>query len=295
MVASKRNSIESSEKGAWVSIATYLLLTGTKVAVGLLAGSQAIIADGLNNATDVLGSVAVLFGLKVARRPADDDHRYGHERAEGVAALIVATIMGLVSINVGFSAIQSIFSPHREPPAAWALWVALAAAAVMMLVYFYNLRLARATGSRALEAAAQDNRSDALTSLGAAVGILGAQFGFVWADPLAGLVVAIMIARTALAIGKEAADMLMDGFSDIDRIRILRNAVRRVEGVTRVQNMRARHLGNTVAIDVIVAVPCHLTVVEAHAIADRVEALLTAQDDVQEVHVHVEPDELVVS
>lgn len=290
MVASKRSSFESSQKGAWVSISTYTLLTAVKLTVGMLSGSQAITADGLNNATDVLGSIAVLYGLKIAQRPADEDHRYGHERAEGVAALVVATIMGLVSLEVGFSAVRSIFAPVPEPPAAWSLWVALAAAAVMLVVYLYNLKLAKQTGSKALEAAAYDNRSDAITSLGAAAGIIGTQVGAPWADPLAGLAVALMIARTAWAIGREAALMLMDGFADVEKVRVLRSEVRRVEGVSKVQSIRCRHLGSSIAIDVTVAVPCYMSVVEAHEVADRVEALLQSQEDVQEVHVHIEPD-----
>ncbi|MFZ5814047.1 MAG: cation diffusion facilitator family transporter [Bacillota bacterium] len=292
MVASKRSSFETSQKGAWISIGTYVALTATKLTVGLLSGSQAMTADGLNNATDVLGSVAVLYGLKVAQRPADDDHRYGHERAEAVAALVVATIMGLVSIDVGIGAARSILSPSHAAPDLWSLWVAIGAAAVMLGVYAYNLNLARICGSRALEAAARDNRSDALTSLGAAAGIIGAQFGWTWADPLAGLVVAAMIARTAWQIGREAAHMLMDGFDDLERIRSLRGLVRRVDGVTKVRSLRARHLGNSVSVDVTVAVPCHMSVIEAHAVADRVEAVLTAEEDVQEVHVHIEPDAL---
>lgn len=290
MVDSKHSGLEASQKGAWLSIGTYIILTAAKLTVGFLAGSQAIMADGWNNATDVLGSVAVLFGLKIAQQPADEEHRYGHERAESVAALIVATIMGLVSIDVGFTAVRSIFAPDPEPPAMWSLWMAIGSAAVMLAVYAYNLNLAKRTGSKALEAAAHDHRSDALTSMGAAVGILGAQYGLPWADPLAGLVVAAMIARTAWGIGSEAAHMLMDGFTDTDRARALRNKVKRVEGVTQVRSFRCRHLGASVFIDVTVAVPCHLNVVEAHAVADRVEAVLTAQSDVQEVHVHIEPD-----
>lgn len=292
MVASKRSSFEASQKGAWLSISTYLCLTAAKLTVGYLSGSQAITADGLNNATDVLGSVAVLYGLKIAQRPADEDHRYGHERAEGVAALVVATIMGLVSLDVGFSAARSIFSPSSETPALWSLWVALGASAVMLAVYAYNLNLAKQTGSKALEAAAHDHRSDALTSVGAGVGILGAQLGLTWADPLAGFVVALMIARTAWGIGREAAHMLMDGFADVDRLRALRAEVKQVDGVTKVRSIRCRHLGSLVAVDVTVAVPGHLSVVEAHEVADRVEAALTAQDDVQEVVVHIEPDAL---
>lgn len=290
MVASKRSSFESSQKGAWLSIATYLFLTAAKLGVGYLSGSHAITADGLNNATDVLGSVAVLYGLKIAQRPADEDHRYGHERAEGVAALVVATIMGLVSIDVGLSAGRSILAPGAAIPALWGLWVSLAAAGIMLTLYAYNLNLAKQTGSKALEAAAHDHRSDALTSVGAAVGILGAQFGLTWADPLAGLVVAFMIAKTAWAIGKEAAHMLMDGFADVDRLKALRAEVKRVDGVTKVRSLRCRHLGSSVSVDVTVAVPSNMSVIEAHEVANRVEATLTAQADVQEVVVHIEPD-----
>lgn len=290
MVASKRSSFELSQKGAWISIGTYAALMATKLTVGLMSGSQAITADGLNNATDVLGSVAVLYGLKIAQRPADEDHRYGHERAEGVAALVVATIMALVSIDVGLSAVRSIFTPVQEPPAAWGAWVALGAGIIMLIVYTYNLRLAKRCNSKALEAAAQDNRSDALTSFGAAAGIIGAQLGWTWADPLAGLVVAAVVARTAWQIGRESAHMLMDGFTDIDRVKALRSEVKQVEGVTRVHNLRCRHLGTSVAVDVTVAVPNHLSVIEAHAVADRVEARLHSQDGVQEVQVHIEPD-----
>lgn len=292
-MAAKNSGAETSQKGAWVSIVTYTILTATKLTVGMVAGSQAMTADGLNNATDVLGSIAVLYGLKVAQRPADEDHRYGHERAEGVAALVVATIMGLVSVDIGWSAARSIFTPAAEPPAAWSIWVALGAALIMLAVYTYNLRLAKRCNSKALEAAAYDNRSDALISLGAAAGILGAQLGWTWADPLAGLIVALMIARTAWGIGTESAHMLMDGFTDTERIKLLRSEVKQVEGVTRVQNLRCRHLGSLVAVDVTVTVPGHLTVIEAHEVADRVEAMLHAQEDIQEVHVHVEPDVVV--
>nr|WP_245301913.1 cation diffusion facilitator family transporter [Symbiobacterium terraclitae] len=278
------------QKGAWLSIATYCLLTAAKLTVGWLAGSQAITADGVNNATDVLGSVAVLLGLMVAQRPADEEHRYGHARAEGVASLIVATIMGIASLEVGRSAVLSLVAPGREAPQGWSLWVALGSAALLLAVYAYNLRLARRCGSSALESAAYDHLSDALISLGAAAGIVGSNVGWTWADPLAGLAVAVLVARTAWSIGSGAAHMLMDGFADRERIAALHGVVTGIEGVTGVQDLRARSLGNTVAVDVTVLVPRHLTVVEAHAVADRVEQALTSLADVGAVQVHVEPD-----
>lgn len=290
MAASREGSRESSQKGAWLSIATYVLMTAAKLLAGYVTGSQAIVADGVNNATDVLGSVAVLIGLKIARRPADAEHRYGHERAEGVASLVVATIMGLVSLDVGLAAIRTILNPPDRPPESWALPFSLAAAAVMLAVYFYNRSLARRTGSTALEAAAHDHLSDALISLGAAVGILGARIGFPWADPLAGLVVAVLVARTAWRIGREASLMLMDGFTDTERVRAMQRRIVEVEGVKDVRSLRCRMLGSSLAVDVTVAVPAHMSVSEAHEVADRVEAVLSSHGDVQHVLVHVEPE-----
>lgn len=290
MTAVGKERLASSLRGAWVSIITYITLTAAKLGLGYLAGSQALMADGLNNATDVLGSVAVLCGLRIALQPADEEHRYGHERAEGVASVVVATIMGLVGLNVGFSAVKAIFQPDLTPPSVWSMWVGLVSAGIMYLVYRYNMGLAKRTGSRSLEAAAFDNRSDALTSLGTVVGIVGAQIGWAWIDPLAGLAVAILICHTAWEIGREAAHMLMDGFDDPGRMAALRTQVAEVNGVTEVQRLRARHLGLGLSVDVTVAVACDLSVVEAHEVADRVEAALKADDDVAEVHVHVEPD-----
>lgn len=295
MADTKLPRTDESQRGAWLSITAYILLTAVKLTVGWLAGSQAITADGLNNATDVLGSVAVLFGLKIARRPADDEHRYGHERAEGVASLVVATIMGLVSLEVGRSAVLSLVNPARQAPEAWSGWVALGSAVLLFGLYAYNLNLARRCGSRALEAAAYDHRSDALISTGTAVGIVGGRMGWNWADPLAGLLVAVMIAQTAWEIGKSAANMLMDGYGDAERMKALHSLVNEVEGVSGVQSLRARHLGSNLAVEVTVLVPRHLSIVEAHEVADRVEAALKGHDDIQEVQVHVEPVSVAIA
>ena len=135
-----------------------------------------------------------------------------------------------------------------------------------------------------------DHLSDALISLGAAAGILGSNLGWNWADPLAGLAVAVLVARTAWSIGSGAAHMLMDGFDDRERITELQGVITGIDGVTGVQDLRARLLGNSVAVDVTVLVPQHLSVVEAHAVADQVERALTSRADVGRVQVHVEPD-----
>lgn len=283
-----QDGYRESEHGAWLSILTYVVLSALKLGVGWWAGSKALSADGINNVTDVIGSVAVLFGLRFAVRPADDDHRYGHQRAETVAAIVVASIMGLVGLDVGVSAARAVFQPDLEVPHPASIWVGIGSALVMTGVYAYNLRLAKRTGSKALAAAAYDNRSDALTSLGAVAGIVGAQLGWRWTDPVAGVIVALVILRTAWHIGMEAAHALTDGF-DVESLSRMRQRVAGVDGVLQVEELRARHLGNAVAVEVTVAVSPSLGVVDAHAISDRVERTLLKDSGVQHVHVHVEP------
>lgn len=278
----------ASQRGAWLGITTYVVLTIAKVGGGLWSGSTALVADGVNNLTDIIGNVAVLCGLKVAGRPADAEHRYGHGRAEAIASLVVAVVMGLVGLDVAVSAARAIFQPDLTAPHIVSLWVGLASALVMWLVYRYNLALSRRTRSKALEAAAFDNRSDAFTSLGAAAGIVGSQLGWRWLDPLAGCVVAIIIMRTAYQIGSEAAHSLMDGF-ETDKIERIAHRVAQVEGVLAVHAVRARHVGNEVAVEVTIGVSPSLSVVEAHRVADRVEESLQGFMDIEHVHVHAEP------
>ncbi|PZN12104.1 MAG: cation transporter [Bacillota bacterium] len=280
----------TSTRGAWLSIATYMLLSAAKILAGWRAGSRGLVADGLNNLTDVLASVAVLWGIRVAATPADAEHRYGHGRAETVAQIIVGTVMALVGVDVGMGALQAVLAADAAAPEPYAAWIGLGSAVVMTAVAAYNQRLARRTGSTALLAAARDNRSDALVSLGTVAGVAGARQGWRWADPLAGILVALLVVRTAWELISEAAHELLDGF-DTGRLSSLRDRVAAVPGVRAVRDLRARQLGHTAAVDVTITVDPGLTVEEAHAVADRVEQVLRADPDIRHVHVHVEPHE----
>jgi cation diffusion facilitator family transporter len=279
---------EESQRGAWVGIITYIVLSTAKLTVGWLSGSRAVTADGWNNLTDVIGSVTALMGLRIAVLPADEEHRYGHRKAETVATLVVATIMGMVGLDVGLSAASAVFSHNLQAPNPLSAWVGAASTVIMLIVYTYNMRLARRTGSKALEAAAYDHLSDAVTSVSTVVGVLGARWGWYWLDPLAGVIVAAIIIRTAFHIGLEAAHTLMDGF-DTKGLRDLRQRVGNVQGVLKVRDLRARYLGNAVAVDVTIAVHRSLSLVEAHRVSDRVEAALQGFLGVESVLVHVEP------
>jgi cation diffusion facilitator family transporter len=276
------------EKGVWLSIAAYLCLSAFKLVVGYMTNSEALKADGWNNTTDIFASTAVLIGLIISRKPADHDHRYGHFRAETIAALIASFIMVSVGLQVLYGAIRSLFAASPTVPNLMAAGTAGISAGIMYAVYRYNKHLAEKTQSGALNAAAQDNRSDALVSVGALVGIMGAQFGVHWLDPLAAVLVGGIICKTAWDIFKDASNALTDGF-DYDKLRRFRRTVELTPGVHSVKDIRARAHGNNILVDVVIEVNRKLTVVESHDISENIESRMMDEHQIEHVHIHVEP------
>lgn len=282
--------LKESEKGAWISIAAYLLLSLVKVAVGFAAASKALMADGLNNTTDIVASLAVLIGLKISQKPPDEDHPYGHLRAETISALVASFIMATVAVQVLVQAVRSLWTGTYGTPELWAAWTALAAAAVMYGVYRYNKKLAAASGSQALEAAAKDNWSDAMVSLGVVVGVTGSRMGLPWLDPLAALVVGFMIARTAWEIFRNASHSLTDGF-DESKLEALRKTAASTPGVRDIRDIKARVHGSNILVDVVILVDPRLSVTESHDISEEIEKRMLKKHHVYTAHVHVEPDQ----
>lgn len=217
-------NLKMGEKGAWLSIFAYISLAIIKLYIATIGDSAALYADGLNNTTDVIASIAVLIGLKISRKPPDENHRYGHYRAETVAALFAAFVMMFIGVQVIYDTLKSMIAVEDAQPSMLTAWTALGSAAVMFLVYRYNAKLAKRIESSSLHAAAQDNRSDALVSIGAFIGIFGAQFGLFWLDPLAGMIVGIIICKTAWDIFKDATHTLTDGF-DEEQLEMIKKAL----------------------------------------------------------------------
>lgn len=282
------DEIRQGEKGAWVSIVSYLLLSALKLLVGLASGSQALLADGLNNTTDIIASVAILIGLKISRKPPDPDHHYGHFRAETIAAMVASFIMAAVGLQVLYQAAAKFFKPILEKPDMLAAWTALFCALVMFLVYKYNHRLAKKINSNAINAAAQDNRSDAFVSIGAFIGIVGSQFGMPWLDPLSALLVGVIICKTAWTIFRDATHALTDGF-DFEELDQISKTINKTPGVEAVRDIKARVHGNNVLVDVTIEVDSMLNVVESHEITEKIEERMLSKHDINHVHVHIEP------
>lgn len=282
------DNLKKGEKGAWLSIIAYLILSLAKLAIAYIGGSDALRADGLNNTTDVIASAAVLIGLRISRKPPDEDHHYGHFRAETIASLLAAFIMVTVGLQVIFDTFSKIIANDFSQPSMLTAWTALAASLIMYFVYRYNLKLSRKVESPSLYAAAQDNRSDALVSIGAFIGIVGAQIGAFWLDPVAGLLVGVIICKTAWQIFRDATHALTDGFDETQLYKI-KDSIAKESEVKNVTDVKARLHGNQALVEVTIHVNPELNVQESHDITERIEALLAQRHNIHHAHIHIEP------
>lgn len=282
------NEIKQAEKGAIISIFAYIFLAFIKLAAGYYGKSQALSADGLNNFTDMIASIAVLIGLKVSRKPADNEHRYGHWKAENVASLLTSLIMFAVGVQVVMDGIRSVIDRQMEQPTQLAAYVGLFSAAIMYGVYLINKKIAEKNNSQALHAVAKDNFSDMLTSIGTSVAVFAASFKLGWLDTLTAIVIGCIILKTAYEIFRESTFYLSDGF-DKDLLAMYKDDILNMDGIMDVVSIRARSLGANVFLDVIVSMNPTLTVENSHQLVDQLESELKEKYDIFDIDVHVEP------
>ncbi|ANU25986.1 cation diffusion facilitator family transporter [Planococcus versutus] len=282
-------NLRKGEKGAWISIGAYVFLSTVKLIFGYLGTSEALKADGFNNLTDIVASIAVLIGLRISQKPPDENHHYGHLRAETIASLFASFIMAAIGLQVLVNAVQSLFEPATATPSLITAWVSFFSAVIMYAVYRYNLKLSREIKSSAVRAAAYDNRSDALVSIGAGIGIIGAVFGAPILDVVTAFIIGLIIIKTAFDIFKESVLTLTDAF-DEDEVETLSVLVGRVPGVITLRDFKGRNHGNVMFIDLTVSVDPKLNVVESHWITEEIERKIQFIKPDCVILVHIEPD-----
>lgn len=280
--------LKMGERGAIISIVAYIILSFLKLLIGYISNSDALKADGLNNTTDIIASLAVLIGLKISQRPPDSDHGYGHWKSETIASLVSSFIMLSVGIQVLIGGITSIYHGGKESPDMMAGYVGILSFFVMYLVYRYNKSLAEKINSQSVMAAAKDNLSDAWVSIGTSAGIFGSQLNMPWLDTITALIVGFLICKTAVDIFMEASHYLTDGF-DEQKIQLYQTSIEKIEGVKGIKKIMGRNYGNNEVIDIVIFVDKSLNINEAHDIATLVEKNLIREYGVYDVHVHVEP------
>jgi cation diffusion facilitator family transporter len=286
-----------AEFAAWIGIVGNIFLALVKGIVGYAAQSKALMADAAHSASDVAGSLAVLIGLKAAKRPPDADHPYGHGKAEPIAAIIVSVLLMLVGLEIGINALQGMFTGVTTAPAWYALLAVVLSIVVKEAMFQYKYRLGKKLASQALIANAWEHRSDVYSSVATLFGIGAAVLGDWWGleflyymDPLAGLMVALMIVRMGFKLIMEAVHTTMDHVLHEDQARELAKAAEQVAGVISVDDLKAREHGHYVIVDIKISVNPRITVAEGHEIGRSVKnELMRRFDFVLDVLTHVNP------
>lgn len=293
----KRDRLKQASLAAWLGMVGNLVLTIVKGISGYIANSQALIADAVNSASDIVGSIAVYIGLKAAKRPPDEDHPYGHGKAENIAAIIVSVILLLAGLQIGKSALKSLFRPmDLVAPDTLAIYALIFSIVIKEILYQYNIRVGKKLKSDALIVNAYDHRSDVYSSFAALVGIIASIIGehfnitfLKYGDPLASLVVAIFIIRLAWKLGFTSIHNTMDHVLHKEDTIAFLEMVEKVPGVKKVDELLAREHGYYVIIDIKVAVDRNISVKEGHDIAVNVKKTLMTHPDVHDVFVHINP------
>lgn len=278
-----------------VSIIGNLLLSAFKLIAGLLANSGAMISDAVHSASDVFSSIVVIIGIHVSSKESDKEHPYGHERLECVAAIILAVILFITGISIGISAVKTIASGHYADlvvPGILALVAAVISIATKEAMFWYTKVNATRIDSAALMADAWHHRSDALSSVGALVGIAGARLGFPICDSIASLVICVFIVKASYDIFHDAVDKMVDHSCNEGDEQLLRDCICEEEGVLRIDDLRTREFGNKIYVDVEIAADGDRPLKETHAIAERVHDHIEKKfPKVKHVMVHVNPFE----
>lgn len=291
----EKDRFKKAEFAAIMGIVGNIFLAIVKWIIGTYANSRALIADAVNSASDVAGSLAVYYGIKVSKQPPDEDHPYGHGKAELIAAIIVSVLLLVVGIEIGRSSIEAFFQPV-SPPKLMAIFAVVMAIVVKESLFRYNYKLGKELRSDALVVNAYEHRSDVYASFAVLIGIgasiLGGKMDIDWlvyADPIAGLFVSILIIKTAWKLGKESIHNTMDHVLHDEETEEFREVIETISGVKAINELHAREHGHYVIIDLKIAVDPHITVEEGHLIGKAVKKKLLELANVQNVLVHINP------
>ena len=277
-----------------VSVAGNAALSLFKLLAGVLAHSGAMISDAVHSASDMLSSFIVIIGVRLAAREADREHPYGHERFECVAAIVLSVVLAGTGVLIGYRALRQIAGGGAAPAAPGLL--ALIAAAVSIVckeaMYWYTRHYAKRLNSPALMANAWHHRSDALSSVGALVGIAGARLGVGVMEPLASLVICAFILKAAYDVFRDAAGKMVDRAADAETEQRLADCVLAESEVLGIDRLQTREFGSRIYVDVEIRADGNLTLFESHEIAERVHDRIEKEfPEVKHIMVHVNPGE----
>ena len=296
----EKNTTRASEyfektavKVSLVSIIGNTVLSLFKLFAGIVAHSGAMISDAIHSASDVFSSIIVIIGVKISAKASDDEHPYGHERFECVAAIVLAVILCITGLFIGYTAIENLTSGYIDKlrvPGLLALIAAIVSIACKEAMYWYTRFYALRLDSSALMAEAWHHRSDALSSIGALIGICGARMGYPWFDAAASLVICLFIVKASYDIFADAIRKMVDRACSEEMQQALLDCAKSQAGVAGVKKLKSRQFGNRVYVDIEILADGSISLNESNIIAERVHTAIETQfPDVKHIMVRVNP------
>jgi len=276
----------------WWGVAVNLVLSIIKLIGGVLGQSQSLIADGIHSLSDLISDGMVLVAAKHAGEEADEDHPYGHGRFETLATVALGLFLIVVALGLAYDAAHRIFDEHVAAiPHLFTLGIALFSILMKEYLYHMTYRVAVRINSKMLIANAWHHRSDSISSIIVLIGIAGAQMGIPTLDPIAAIIVALMIAKIGYDLGYHSARELVDTALDPEVVEQIKEKILENEEVLELHMLRTRRMGHTSLVDVHILVHPKLSVSEGHHISEDIEqSLMKAFDDINDVTVHIDPE-----
>ena len=282
--------LAAASRSTWVSVGVNLVLTVIQIAVGVLAKSQGLIADGIHSLSDLVADFVVLFASHHSKKDADEDHPYGHQRFETAASLVLGTLLLVVGLGMLWSAAHKLEAPETvQTVHIVALWVAGGALIAKELLFRYMLSVAKRVKSSMLVANAWHARSDAASSLVVGIGIIGNLAGYPILDPIAALIVGFMVTKMGWGFSWDALHDLMDRAVDEEEVQAIRTTLIETPGVSGVHDLRTRKMGDMVVVDAHIEVDSTITVEAGHNIAVEARRRVLHRHRVLNLMTHVDP------
>ena len=289
------NARQSDKRKSRVTIVAALVnlfLSGIKIGFGIVGQSTALIADGVHSLSDLVSDVLVLIAIKLGARKADHDHPYGHRRFETLATVALGIGLLIVGGGIAWDAAEQLLHMERlKVPNTETLAIAAISILSNEWLFHYTRRAARATRSKLLLANAWHHRSDALSSVVVLIGITAVLYGYSYADAVAAIIVALMVAKIGMTLVLESLKELVDTSLPDPFVDAISEAILDTDGVSGIHLLRTRHMGEDAFVDAHIVVNPRITVSEGHMIGDQVRDNLIARfDDVMDVLVHIDPE-----
>lgn len=274
-----------------ITIIINLVLSLIKFIVGIMGKSQALVSDAVHSASDVVSTVAVMFGINLSSKQSDSSHPYGHERIECIFSIILAIMLFMTGAGIGITAVKTIISGAEiEIPSRFALVAAILSIGVKEWMYHYTKHTAEKINSSSMLADAWHHRSDALSSVGSLIGIGGAIIGFPLCEPIASIIICIFIGKSAIDIFMDAVNRLVDRSCTEEEKEEIRKCVMEIDGVERIDMLMTRRFGSKIYVDLEIAENGDITLLEAHHIAELVHDNIEEKiPQVKHCMIHVNP------